>query len=168
MADIKQVGDLEIGQDMEFQKLQWKIERVSWVIMALLVLAAAIGLIGPGPLSSATAGEKGSSLWAEYNRLERYDSPNQMLVHMNTASSGQARLWINREFVEGVELLTIAPEPERIEIDPQRFIYIFNIANPGEDVAVAFHFEPNTFGKMPVRIGLDGGNEISFWQFYYP
>jgi hypothetical protein len=41
--------------------IEWMAERIGWLPMALL-LAAFMGFLGPGPLSSSTAGEKGSSL----------------------------------------------------------------------------------------------------------
>jgi hypothetical protein len=74
MSDVKRVGDLEIGQDLAHQRLEWKIERVGWILMALLGLPALVGLLGPGPLSSTSAGEKGSPLSVENNRFERYQS----------------------------------------------------------------------------------------------
>ena len=170
MSEPKRVGDLEIGQDLSFQKLQWRIERIGWAVMAAMLLAAVLGLLGPGPLSSARAGEAGSALWCEYNRLERYDSSNRMLVHIgpDAARGSMTRLALNREFIEGIELRHIDPEPEKIEVTADRFVYVFNTPDPAQMATVAFHFEPNTYGKIPVRVGLDGADELHFWQFYYP
>jgi hypothetical protein len=170
MSEIKRVGDLEIGQDMPFQKLQWTIERIGWIVMALILLAAFIGLIGPGPLSSTAAGEKGSQLWAEYNRFERYQSPNSMVVHVGagSAQAGDLRLSLKRDFVENIQLDHISPEPKEIEASADQFTYIFAAPDPTHPTTVTFHYEPNKFGQMPVRIGIEGGAALSFWQFYYP
>lgn len=170
MSDIKRVGDLEIGQDLRHHALEMKIERGGWIVMALILVAALVGLLGPGPLSSATAGEKGSPLAVEYNRFERYQSPNQMRVHIGAGASrdGKARLWVNREFIENIQLRNIDPEPESIEATADRFVYLFNLPDANSPSAVSFHFEPNKFWQMPVRVGLEGGAEVSFSQFYYP
>src|SRR5687767_5732095 len=37
----ERVGDLEIGQDLKYQKRQWTVQRAGWAIMCLLLLAAA-------------------------------------------------------------------------------------------------------------------------------
>jgi hypothetical protein len=170
MPKPKRVGDLEINQDLQHQRLEWKIERVGWVVMALTLLAALAGLLGSGPLSSATAGERGSALWVEYNRLERYQGPAMLRVHMGpgAARDGKARLWLSREYVENIELRHIDPEPESVEAAPDRLIYTFNLPDPTRPTAVTYHFEANRFWRMPVGVGLDGGPELQFSQFFYP
>ena len=55
MPDNTRVGDLEIDQDLRFQKREWAFERASWVVMALVVLAGLLGLLGRGPMSDQTA-----------------------------------------------------------------------------------------------------------------
>jgi hypothetical protein len=169
MSDLKRIGDLEIAQDMPHQRLAWKIERVGWLLMALLLLAALVGLLGPGLLSDATAGQRGSALSVEYSRFERYQSPNQLRVQIGAVATqgGKANLWFNREFIENIELRHIDPEPENVEAAADRFTYSFNL-HPGQSSGVTLHFEPNKFGHMPIRVGTSAGAEISFWQFYYP
>ena len=48
------LGDLEVGQDLDFQRREWAVQRVGWGAMALVILAALLGLFGSsGPLSRA-------------------------------------------------------------------------------------------------------------------
>ena len=47
--------ELQIEQDMGFQRTEWVVQRAGWVGMALLILAALVGLLGRGPLSAAVA-----------------------------------------------------------------------------------------------------------------
>lgn len=170
MPEPKRVGDLEVTQDMRHQRLEWKIERVCWAVMALVAAAALAGLLGHGPLSSAVAGERGSTLWAEYNRFERYQGPTTIRVHLGAGASrdGQVRIWINRDLIENVELNHIDPEPESVEAGGDRFVYVFRVLDTTRPTSVTYHFEPNKYGTMPVRVGLDGGPELSFRQFFYP
>ena len=63
MAEESHSGDLELDQDLIFERRTWTVERVAWVIMALVGLAALAGLLGPGPLSETTSGEQGGPLW---------------------------------------------------------------------------------------------------------
>lgn len=166
----KRVGDLEINQDLPHERLEWRIERVGWAAMALILSAALAGLLGPGPLSSAMAGERGSALWVEYNRFERYQAPAMLRVHLGpgAARDGRARLWLSREYVENIELHHIDPEPESVEAGPDLFVYTFNLTDPTRPAAVTFHLEANKFWRAPVGVGLDGGPRLNFSQFFYP
>lgn len=170
MAKPSRVGDMEVNQDISHERLEWKIERVGWLVMAALLLAALVGLLGPGPLSSAVAGVKNSALWVEYNRFERYQAPTILLVHLGpqTTRDGTVRLWLRREYVENIELQHIDPEPESVEVTPDRFIYTFKVSALDRSTAVRYHFEPEKFWRMAVSMGLESGPRLEFTQFYYP
>ena len=49
MPEPKRVGDLEVTQDMRHQRLEWKIERVCWAVIAFVAAAELAGLLGHGP-----------------------------------------------------------------------------------------------------------------------
>jgi hypothetical protein len=170
MAKPKRHGDVEVQQDLAHERLEWKIERIGWAAIVLLLVAALAGLLGPGPLSSTTAGERGSPLWVEYDRFVRYRSPTTMRVHLGSgaARNGAVRLWVTREFVESVELHRVDPQPARVELAPDRTIYTFNVADSTRPIAVIFHLEPNRYGRMPVAVGLEAGPSVAFHQLFYP
>ena len=170
MAQPGRVGDLEISQDVPHMRLEWKIERVAWVVMALVLLSALAGLLGPGPLSSTTAGRAGSALWVEYNRFERHQAPAAMRVHIGpqTESDGVARLWLLRDYVESIQVEHIDPEPESVEVTPDRFIYTFQRSGADRPATVIFYFEGHRFWRQPVSMGLEGGPGLEFTQLFYP
>ena len=170
MPEPERVGDIEVSQDIEHQRLEWKIERVCWVVMALVVFAALAGLLGHGPLSRAEAGERGSALRAEYHRFERYQGPTAIRLHLGPGlgGGGQVRLWVARSFVENIELHHIDPEPLVVEAAGDRFVYVFRVTEAGRPTSVTYHYEPNRYGRMPVSLGIEGGPELAFRQFIYP
>ena len=170
MTQLKRVGELEIQQDLPHERLEWRIERVAWVTMALVLLAGLLGLLGPGPLSSATADARDSALRVEYNRFERYQSPSMLRVHLapGAARDGKARLWLSRGYVENIELRHIDPEPESVEVEHDRLIYTFSLPEATRPTAVTFRFEGNKFWRLPVSVGLDGGPHLNLRQFFYP
>ena len=170
MAELKRVSELEIHQDLGHERLEWRIERIGWVTMALLLLAALIGLLGAGPLSSATAGDKDSALRVEYNRFERYRAPAMLRVHLGSGAvrNGKVRLWLSRNYVENIELRHIDPEPESVEVTHDRLIYTFRVPDASRPTAVTYHLEANKFWRRPVSVGLDSGPQLSFNQFFYP
>jgi hypothetical protein len=169
MPEPPRVGDLQINQDLAHERIEWKIERAGWIVMALVLLAALVGLLGRGRFSVAVAGEKGSTLWVEYNRFERYQAATMLRIHLGAASrDGKARLWLNREYVENIEIHHIDPEPETVEVLHDRFIYSFNLPDGAQPSAVTYYFEGNAFGRILISVGMDGGSQLNFPQFFYP
>ena len=164
------IGELDVGQDLKFQKRSWRVERTGWIVGLLVVAAALLGLLGQGPLSKAKAAAADNRLVVEYNRFERYQSPVHLNIQFLPAGSTnhEVRLWLDRAFVEGIEMRHLDPEPETVEIDGERFVYVFQTGELPAAVKVFFHFEPNKFGKTPVRLGLVNGPTVEFSQFYFP
>lgn len=66
MAEHARKGGLEVSQDLNFQRREWVVQRVGWVVMAVLLVAALLGLFGPGPLSKSIAGSASGPVRAEY------------------------------------------------------------------------------------------------------
>jgi len=60
----REAGDLEVAENLAFQRRAWKVQRAGWVAMALLVGAALAGLFGGGKkdeLPGSFAFEPGSA-----------------------------------------------------------------------------------------------------------
>ena len=77
---IKQVEDLQVGEDLAFQERQWKVERIGWALMALIALAGLAGLFGGGPLSAATVGGDNLPLEVMYGRFVRHRTPTELTL----------------------------------------------------------------------------------------
>ena len=169
MARLPRVGDLEIDQDLDFERRSWTAQRIAWVLTALVLLAALAGLCGPGPLSETTAGE-GGPISLEYSRFERRHAPNSMLIHLGSGSTrdGKAQVWMDREFMENIEVHRISPEPERVELQPDRLVYEFPVPDASRPTAVSLFYEAERLGVRSGRIGLVGGQPVSFTQLVFP
>jgi hypothetical protein len=168
MSEPKHVGDLEIDQDLAFQRRSWVVQRVGWILMLLLLACAVAGLVGPGPLSSAEAGVRGSPLWIEYNRFERYESPTTLRVHIGpgVGADGRVRVGLNREFVDGVDFVRVVPEPEAVEAGPGGLVMTVRVAAGPADVVVSF--EPRRYGSLPIRVSVADGFAVEATAFIYP
>ena len=170
MSDIHRVGDLEISQDLNFQRRSWVVQRVAWVMLALLILAALLGLFGSGPLSRAMAGRQDGPLRAEYHRFWRFKSPMSLRLHIGpqAARSGQARVWLSRSYLEAMSVQHVTPQPQRVEVGPDRLTYVFTLSQPERPTAVTFNIEPEMPGSVPGQAGLENGAVVSFRHFIYP
>src|SRR4051794_16621884 len=120
MPEVRRVGDLEIGQDMEFESRMQRVEKVGWAVMGLIVLAALLGLFGQGVFSGASAGPEGGPLRVEYDRCLRYQSDQQVRVRLGpgAGSNGKARVWVSASYLEAFQVQRIDPPPEGVELGP--------------------------------------------------
>ncbi|MEW6737114.1 MAG: hypothetical protein AB1489_37860 [Acidobacteriota bacterium] len=170
MSEIKRVGDLEIEEDLNFQHHSWKIERIGWVMMFLLVLAELLGLLGSGPLSKAIVGSKNGPLSIEYKRFERFRTVTELRFYLNTDTAGEEReyIWFNRDYLREIEIHEIAPTPDRVELRSDRVTYVFRTTDRHRPALIKFSLEPMKIGILHGMAGLNNDQALVFSQYVYP
>ena len=160
-----------IGEDEKFQRHYWAVQRVGWVVLALMLVASLAGLFGPGLMGRAHAADAASRLRVEYERFERKQAESALRLEIGAGASqnGEARVWLSRGFLDRVQVHHVTPEPESVETAGGRVAYTFRVADPSQPVSVTFHFEPEYVGRLRGSAGLgDGSAEVNFDQFVYP
>ena len=170
MPNIPRVGDLEIKQDLDYQRREWICQRVGWVVMALVVFAALAGLLGTGPLSKTSATSSDGSLRVEFNRFLHYHNPDMLKVYLagGVARNGELRVWLDRSYLDAIEIEKTSPEPVRVEIGEDRHIYVFPVADPSQPTVVVFHFQADQRLTLSGRVGVADKEAAEFSQFVYP
>lgn len=161
---------LQIDEDMKFQRRQWKAERIGWVCMTLFLAAAVMGLFGQGPLSDALAGNDGDPVSVHYDRFPRHGSQASLKIVLGpgAARDGEARVWLSRQYLDAHRLDQVIPEPERVEAAPDRYTYVFKVADAAKETSAVFQLEPDGYGRTTARVGLEGGPAVDVRQFIYP
>lgn len=166
MTNMHPGGDLELEQDLQYQERAWAFERISWAAMSLIAIAALLGLTGSGWLSQAKVGKPGDPLWLEYERFGRFQSDEKLRIHIDkTLPTSQIRIGISRQYLEGVQIQQVTPEPDSIELSSDRLIYSFNGTVP---TAVTFYMQPEQIGLVLGSVRLEGAQSLQFQQFIYP
>jgi hypothetical protein len=171
VAYDEEKGELDVQQELDFQRRVWKWQRVCWVLMALLILSTLLGLFGQGLLSDAVAGDRSAPLWLEYNRFGRlHAETTELRVHLGAgvARDGEVRFWLGREYLEGVKILQVTPRPERVEVGADRFTFVFHAAELSAPTVLTFYLEAEQIGRLRATAGLDEGASLGFSQFIYP
>jgi len=168
VTGVEQVGDLEIGRDVEFQRRQWAVQRVAWLVMTLVVLAALAGLLGAGPLSDTSA--QAGPLRVEYGRFERRHAPEELELEVapGVANDGRIEVWLSTDYLDTIELEGMVPEPARVTADGDRMVYSFEVGDADQPVTVLVPLEHDVVGLTEARLGLVDGPELAFWQVIYP
>jgi hypothetical protein len=163
------VSDLQIREDPDFQRSSWIMERIGWIAVALILIAALLGLFGTGLFSKTKAGDRNGPLWLEYNRFGRFQSPSTLRVHIGRGKTEKiARIWFDRNYMKGIQIEQITPEPEGVESVSDKLVYTFKLAKPKEPAEVTFHLKLEQIGSLSGKVGLVNGPTLSFTQFIYP
>lgn len=146
-------------------------ERVGWGILALILLAALLGFLGPGPFSWRDCTSADGSIRVQYNLIERYEAPAElrMVVKAADASNGDVRLAISRTLVDEITPSSVSPVPSSIETVGDRMVYTFAMRDLNEQQGrIVARYQNDTFGVLQYDIGLEGREPVSITQYVLP
>jgi hypothetical protein len=164
-STVRRLGDLEIDEDLQIERVTWKLQKIGWIAMLLFVAAGLAGLLGHGPLSAATAG-RGGPLEVRYQRFERLQAPTsiEVLLRSRPIQPGALRLWVNAPWLDAFEVHGIAPPPDRQSVTRDRAWLVYDRAPE----AIRLHLEPKRFGLLRARFGFDRDTAVELTQLVYP
>jgi hypothetical protein len=160
-------AELDIDQDMLFQRKQWVVQRIAWLIFALIVLAGLSGLLGTGPLANARAGD--ADVQIEYESILHRASPTELMIHPGDqiTADGNIEVALTQAFLKNLEIHRIIPEPDSEELSGDEIIYSFKVGEGGPST-ITFQFEPLDAGSFQGHIRINNGDPISINQLVYP
>jgi hypothetical protein len=158
----------EILQDMPFQHRQWVIQRVGWVLAAVILVLAIGGVFGGGPLSDVRAGD--AALQVEYERFIRRDSSMEIRIDAHPTSGEEARLAVSRDYLHSLRIESMLPYPERTETTAQEVILVFRATGPAESTRITINATPLHVGSLHGSIRAMGAGQptVLIDQFTWP
>ena len=159
------------GRAIEFQRKEWAAQRIGWAVMGLLVLLALAGLLGGGgPLADAEAAAADSSVRVRYLRLDHHLGPGELRVEIapEFVSAGEVRLWVDRSYIDGLDLESIVPEPDQVQLEPDRVVYVFTVGEGRGPLNVSFSYRHEGYWRDRAELGLVNGEPVEFSQFVLP
>jgi hypothetical protein len=160
-------GEMELKQDLAFQRREWTVQRIGWWALTALVGAAVLGIFGGGPLSRARAGEPGAPLWIEYERFARVGATTRLYVHLGAGGEPDDEVRVSRNYFDRIRVERLTPEPTRVIVEPDDVRLFFDLAPGGGERAVVFDVQPLRAGRHSIRIGTARQPGHSFTQIAY-
>lgn len=159
---------LKLEQDILHQKREWKIERIGWLIMAAVILAAFLGLFGgSGPLlTERRPMPERREVQLEYPHFGRYQSLSVLTFHHMPQSGGHPfAIWLDEAYLGHFDLQRVTPTPYSMTASDGKLFFRFH----GQPRTVTFHLQAEVVGPLTGRAGVaDAPQELRFRQFFYP
>jgi hypothetical protein len=154
------------------QRRVWRVQRVAWALMALLVLAALLGLTGSGPLSRRSVTSADGAVRVEYERFLRRGATTTLRIHArpNEREAAGLAVWVVRSYLEDVTIQGVQPPPERVQASHDRVTWSFQLSaqDPGAPTTVTIHLVPEAIGRLRAVVGPDARPGLEFSQWVYP
>jgi protein-L-isoaspartate(D-aspartate) O-methyltransferase len=140
-------------------------ERSGWIAMAVIAMAAGLGVFGDGWLSKADA-SAGAALRVEYPRFGRAQAPLEMTVDWQPQQG--AALTITRSYLEQFAIEEIRPTPAAVSVGPDSIHYTFRAVDPEARIRVSFRLKPQRAGTLLGRIGSEDELAVEIRQLVFP
>ncbi|WP_435769606.1 hypothetical protein [Nocardioides sp. SYSU DS0651] len=166
MSERLSTADID---DIGVAQKEWVAVRAGWVLVALFVLAAAVGAFGIGPVSQTTATATDGSVQVQYERFIRNVGTATMTVSMGPASveAAKATLYISRELAEGWRIQSVSPAPSTESSSDDWLIYEFDVLGetPPE---IEFLYRGDGLGVHEGLVRAGTGEPAAVHQWIYP
>ncbi|WP_207477876.1 hypothetical protein [Arenibaculum pallidiluteum] len=167
-----QVGwtGLEIDEDMRFQRRDWTFERISWSLLALLVLAALLGAFSRGPLSKAVASDPDGILRITYDRFLRDDAASSIEIELarGATAGDQVELLLRGPMLRDLQLRNLSPEPLESRLAEDGWALRFPVRDRQAPSLIRMELRPETVGWLDGEIAAEGRQPVPIRAFVYP
>jgi hypothetical protein len=163
------IADL-VGERPSFQRREWRVDRVGWVVMALVLVAGLLGVWGGGSLGNVTATGSDGRVSVDYDRFVRNLGQSSLIVTFppGSAEQGVISMRIDQQYLAANEVESTTPQPDSVTAREGRFIFEFSAADD-TSLTARFDFRPNSgAGVRTATIESDSGAPVRLWQFVYP
>lgn len=153
-----------LNEPLPFQRREWRVQRLGWVLMALSILAGALGLFGDGPLAERT--RSSAALQIDFDWLARRDAQTTWKVWPRTQpTDGLYRVGLDANWAQNYRISSVQPQPKTARLMDGLWIYEFEARG---NAPIVFNVEPMRLGRLEGSVRLDGGPAVAVSQFIYP
>ena len=161
---------IELETDDRFQKTEWRVQRVGWVIWICILVAAVLGFVGPGLFSQTRSVARDHSLVITYDRFVHFHHPTTFSVAFELESVGtdHFELTVSKVLLECIDIQRIDPEPKRSAITRDGVAYLFETDGQSRTGTLIFHVDYETPGRVAGNITLSGHQPANIAQFVFP
>lgn len=168
--------DLRDTVDLRAKEREWRAERVIWSVFVVVLLLAAAGLFGGGPLSRAevVSQDDGATYTLRYEDLNRRDHVTVMLIetHAPGTEGEELQVALSRELVRAITVRSSVPGADGGSLGAEGSTYSFKVEDWDAPLVVSFEYLPEelgaTDGVVTVKAGAREAVQMPFRHFVFP
>lgn len=161
-GEAQSAGELEQFEDMPFQHLTWRLQRIAWVVLTALLAAALAGTFGDGPVSRAR--RTGDSVAIEYERFVRRGRPARMVVEISPGVQA-AELKLAPDLATSLAVESLLPPPEHVVVSHQAVTLRFAADRPDRMQFILVFQQPGVWDSW---VAVNDAAPVRFRQIVYP
>ena len=156
-------------EDLRFQRRQWRVERIGWATMTVIIVAALAGFFGDGPLSRVTSMTSDGAIRVRYERFVRFSAPTTLEIHVAPSASGRPiHLRVSANYLSDMTPRSIAPHVSATSLADQDYVFSFNHLPSTVESKVELQLEPKAIGLVEGWVAVNDGTRLFIKQFIYP
>jgi hypothetical protein len=157
---VPKVGDVAVGEDLQFQRRWWKFERAVWLFFLLILIANLLGLFGRGWLAKAQRTDAAHTVTLDYERIERASTPSIMTFRFTPAAirDGKIQLFVSEDLIKPLGSQRISPQPETSTLGKGGITYSFPVTQTPATAEI--QLQPSFPGTHHFRVQVGGGQPI--------
>jgi hypothetical protein len=164
---MKARRSIELNDDMRFQRRTWAVERVGWILMGVVIVAAAAGLFGVGPLSWATVRQLPDLAEIDYGRFQRQTAPATIRIKTPRPRSDGVLIEVDSAFLNAYKISSIWPQPVQSTALAHGVRFRFDVAE-GMPATIVFHVSPQRMGFFRPKLTIAGAEPVELPVFIFP
>lgn len=162
-------NELEIDEDVAFEHKTWTFQRVSWVVLLLIIIAALLGFTGRGGLPGINTMKEASAsqnIELEYNRFLRNQVSEELKVHLKGIQSTSTAIAFSKDFYDKLRVEQVVPEPAQVQVGAKSITYTFDTPHP--ESHIIFYTKPMKTGMLDVTVQGPENEAVAISQYVYP
>ena len=154
--------EIEISEDIAFQRRSWQAQRVGRLLVFLLVGAALTGVVGGGGLANVTITAPDGTIAVEHRRVLRNhaDAPLDVRVSGDSSVAAPLTLWLSRELVRSLDLERAVPATTKEWSEDGRVMLEFAPPPSGRGGEIRLHLRTRNPGRLEGELGVVGGGAV--------
>ncbi|MEQ4529980.1 MAG: hypothetical protein ABN478_01590 [Mixta sp.] len=156
-----------VQEHMRWQRIEWRIQRLGYVVLLAIVISGACGLFSKGFLSDREVVSSNGTLRVEYERFGRQQSDMAMTLRLQP-QRGLYRVTLSGDGVDNFQFQSMQPQPLRAESRDRTLTLWYQTQSLNHGASIWLGGQPQSPGKYSFAISDSEGGNVQFTQWVYP